>query len=50
MIIKSIYIRFRKLLDNEINILQKISHENIVKVYEILISNNQIFIIMEYCE
>jgi len=50
MIIKSIYIRFRKLLDNEINILQKISHENIVKVYEILISHNQIFIIMEYCE
>jgi len=40
----------RNMINNEIDILQSVSHTNIVKVFEILLSEKQIFVIMEYCD
>ena len=35
---------------NEIDILKKLSHPNIVKIYEFYISNNHYYIITEFCK
>ena len=35
---------------NEINILKKIDHPNIVKIYEFFITDDFYYILMEYCE
>lgn len=37
-------------VDREINTLQKINHENILKFYDYLEKNDKIFLIIEYCE
>ena len=39
-----------KLILNEINILTKLSHPNIVKIYEFFDSNNYYYIVTEYCK
>ena len=36
-------------LDNEINFLKEINHRNIIKLYEVKISYDYIYLIMEYC-
>ena len=40
----------RNMINNEIDILQSVSHTNVVRVFEILLSEKQIFVIMEYCD
>ena len=37
-------------IKNEIDILKKLSHPNIVKIYEFFISENHYYIITEYCK
>ena len=38
------------LIKNEIDILKKLSHPNIVRIYEFYESNNNFYLINEYCE
>lgn len=40
----------RKSLQNEIEIMKKLNHENIVRVFEVIEQNNQVSLIMEYSE
>ena len=39
-----------KLIKNEIDILKKLSHPNIVRIYEFYESNNNFYLINEYCD
>ena len=39
----------KKYIDNEINILQKISHENIVKYYDVIETSQYYYLVTEYC-
>ena len=39
-----------KLIINEIDILKKLSHPNIVRIYEFYESNNNFYLINEYCD
>ena len=39
-----------KLLINEVNILSKLSHPNIMQIYEIFDDNTNIYIVSEYCK
>ena len=38
-----------KVLFNEINVLSKLSHPNIMQIYEIFDDNTNIYIVSEYC-
>lgn len=39
-----------KYINNEISLMKKISHQNILKLYDIIIQpNNEIYLILEYC-
>lgn len=40
----------RKFLPRELSLLRQISHENIIKIYEIHDSGAQVYVIMEYAE
>ena len=46
---KKIGLEAKKFLENEINTLNMTNHQNIIKLYRILKSENYIFLIMEYC-
>ena len=37
-------------IKNEINILKKLRHRNIIQLYEVMESNKNLYIVMEYCE
>ena len=39
----------KKYIDNEINILKKISHENIVKYYDVIETSQYYYLVTEYC-
>ena len=39
-----------KKIKNEITILQKLKHKNIIQLYEIMETNKNLYIVMEYCE
>ena len=39
----------KKYLQNEIKILSMINHQNIIKLYRVLESQNYLFLVMEYC-
>ena len=39
-----------KVLFNEINVLSKLSHPNIMQIYEIFYDNTNIYIVSEYCK
>ena len=39
----------KKYIDNEINILRKISHENIVKYYDVIETSQYYYLVTEYC-
>jgi serine/threonine-protein kinase ULK/ATG1 len=41
--------RLRQSLESEISVLSRISHPNVVQLYEVLETNNRMFLIMEYC-
>ena len=36
-------------LDNEINFLREVNHQNIIKLYEVKVSYDYIYLVMEYC-
>jgi serine/threonine protein kinase len=36
-------------IDQEVSIMQKINHPNIVKYYDVIKSNDYLYIVMEYC-
>eukprot|EP01083_Nonionella_stella_P286198 974069_1 len=38
------------LLENEINIMRKLSHPNVIKLYDIFENNNKICLILDLCE
>ena len=37
-------------VENEISILKKVHHKNIIKLYELMESPQKIYLVMEYCE
>ena len=37
-------------IKNEINILRRLHHKNIIQLYEIIETKNNLYIVMEYCE
>ncbi len=37
-------------LETEISIMKKLRHENIVQLYEIILTTNSIYLILEFCE
>ena len=39
-----------KKIKNEINILQRLKHKNIIQLYEIMETKKNLYIVMEYCE
>ena len=39
-----------KKVKKEINILQRLKHKNIIQLYEIMETKNNLYIVMEYCE
>ena len=39
-----------KKIKKEINILQRLKHKNIIQLYEIMETNKNLYIVMEYCE
>lgn len=39
-----------KLLRNEISTMKKLDHPNIVKLYEVCITNNNVYIMTEFCD
>ena len=41
--------RLRQSLESEVSILKRISHRNIVQLYEVLETHGRLFIVMEYC-
>ena len=41
--------RLRQSLESEISVLSRISHRNVVQLYEVLETHGKMFIIMEYC-
>ena len=41
--------RLRQSLESEVSILKRISHRNIVQLYEVLEAHGRLFIVMEYC-
>lgn len=41
--------RVRRLIDQEKEVLRKINHPNIIKIFEFLETNSSYFIIMQYC-
>ena len=51
-ILKKIYMNSEELNknENEVKIIKKLKHENIVKYYDSFKDNNYLFIIMEYCQ
>ena len=36
-------------LENEINILRDINHENIVKLFEVIYEQEYVYLVMEHC-
>lgn len=36
-------------LNREIQLLRKINHENLIKLYDVIYDNDKIYLIMEYC-
>lgn len=47
MISKDPYLRSS--LESEINIMKKLSHKNIVKLHDLVMTSNSIYLIMEFC-
>lgn len=41
--------KFMELLENEIKVLRTCNNENIIKLYDIKKTQNNIYLIMEYC-
>ena len=41
--------KFQELLENEIKVLKQCNNENIIKLYDIKKTANNIYLIMEYC-
>lgn len=41
--------KFTELLENEIKVLRTCNNENIIKLYDIKKTANNIYLIMEYC-
>jgi serine/threonine-protein kinase ULK2 len=41
--------RLRQSLESEISVLSRISHRNVVQLYEVLETHGRMFLIMEYC-
>lgn len=41
--------RLRQSLESEISVLSRISHQNVVQLYEVLETHGKMFLIMEYC-
>lgn len=41
--------RLRQSLESEVSILKRISHRNVVQLYEVLEAHGRLFIVMEYC-
>lgn len=42
--------KLRQSLESEISILRKISHKNIVQLFQVLEIDGRLFLIMEYCD
>lgn len=40
---------FKNYLKNEINFLKEIDHQNIIKLYDVKIKDDNIYLVMEYC-
>lgn len=36
-------------LESEINIMRKLKHPNIVKLFDVVTTNNSIYLVMEFC-
>ena len=47
MISKDAYLRSS--LETEINIMKKLNHQNIVKLFDVVLTSNSIYLIMEFC-
>jgi serine/threonine-protein kinase ULK/ATG1 len=41
--------RLRQSLESEVAILKRMSHPNVVRLYEVLEAHGRLFIVMEYC-
>lgn len=39
----------RSSLENEINIMKKLKHPNIVELYDVVLTANSIYLVMEHC-
>jgi serine/threonine protein kinase len=37
------------MLESEINIMKKLNHPNIVKIFDVLLTINNAYVIIEYC-
>ena len=43
-------IKDRKTFENEINILSMLDHPNVIKLYEIWLYPDKVFLVIEHCE